>query len=97
MIQPATYWRENKMWKQWIGRRGTVLLCTEVHVAPPGFEWLVPYSYAVVEFGSERREFVAAGQEKLQPGDEVTVVVRKLSQPDASGIIHYGLKVAKQR
>jgi uncharacterized OB-fold protein len=94
-MKPATYWRQNKTWSTWLGKTGTVVASTRVRVAAPNRTQLLPYSYVLVSFEDEKREFMAAGHEKLSVGDEVTCVLRKMSVPDEKGIIEYGIKVKR--
>lgn len=95
MISPAQYWRQNKDWKNWLGKQGKVIGVTRVHVAPPGQENFVPYSMALVDFTLEKRLFMVAGHEEVAIGDAVVCVLRKVAQPDERGIIPYGIKVQR--
>ena len=110
-MKPAAYWRQNKEWKNWIGKTGTVVVATMVRVAPPDQELFVPYAFALVDFGTTKKEFMGAGNQELQTGDKVRCVLRKISgcfsggshngSDDGSGyrgsrgIIDYGIKVEK--
>lgn len=95
MISPAQYWRQNKEWKNWLGKQGKVVGVTRVHVAPPEQEHFAPYSLVLVQFESEKRTFMVAGQDEVAVGDRVECVLRKVAQPDQKGIIPYGIKVAR--
>ncbi len=94
-IKPPYYWRKNKEWKDYIGRVGTVVLGTYIHVADEGRAKMTPYSYVVVDFGDEKRELMGVGHERLEVGDRVKCVLRKLSVSDDSGVIEYGVKVKR--
>lgn len=95
-MKPAAYWRQSKTWQQWLGRTGTVIASTSIHVAPPQLAAFVPYSYVIVDFGSEKMEFMGAGQDELRVGDEVICVLRKLCVPSDEALIPYGIKVVKK-
>lgn len=92
---PAQYWRHNKTWAKWLGRQGEVIAVTQMHVGIPALASWTPTSYALVDFGDERHEFLVAGQGTVQSGDQVECVLRKLGQPDETGVIPYGIKVQK--
>jgi len=94
-MQPAKYWRDNKSWKNWIGKRGTVVVSTVVTVPPSAQNTFQPYSYAIVSFGGERYEFMGVGHELLIEGDQVECCLRKTSVSEDHEIIGYGIKVRK--
>jgi len=94
-MKPAQYWRLNKSWSQWLGRRGEVIAVTQMQVGIPSLADQTPTLYALVDFGDMRHEFLVIGQDTLQSGDQVECVLRKLGQPDESGVIPYGIKVQK--
>lgn len=94
-MKPAPYWRHNKAWSEWLGRQGEVIAVTHMQVAVPELSDWTPLSYALVDFGEERHEFLVAGQDSLHSGDRVECVLRKLAQPDETGVIPYGIKVQK--
>lgn len=94
-IKPAVYWRQNKDWQTWLGRTGKVIVSTTVRVAAPTQERLTPYSYALVDFGNEKHEFMGVGHEVLQSGDMVKCVLRKRGFGAKHELIEYGIKVQK--
>ncbi len=94
-MKPAQYWRLNKDWAKWHGRRGEVIAVTNMQVSLPALADWTPTSFALVDFGTERHEFLVTGQDTLQSGDQVECVLRKLGQPDETGVIAYGIKVKK--
>lgn len=94
-MTPAEYTRKNRQWKQWIGRPGVVVAVTQIHVAPPDQALFAPYSYCIVDFGSEKKSLMGVAGETLTVGDEVVCVLRKIAIPDEKGIIPYGIKVKK--
>lgn len=95
MIKPATYWRHQSTVREWLGRVGTVVGCTSIRTSLPELSYLLPYDFALVDFAGERREVMATTGTKLAVGDQVKMVLRKLGQADASGLIEYGLKLEK--
>lgn len=94
-MRSASYWRASKNWHLWLGKIGRVELSTQIRVSAPQMEELTPYSYAVVSFGKKRKEFMGVTGEKLQSGDKVVCVLRKLSIGSAASLIEYGIKVKK--
>jgi uncharacterized OB-fold protein len=97
MHKPAGYWRSTDDWKYWLGKQGTVVALTVVHVAPPHLKDFAPYSYVIVEFDGERRECIGADHQEFKVGDKVECVLRKMSVPSKEQLIPYGIKVAKVR
>ncbi len=94
-MQPAQYWRQNKNWHSWIGRKGTVVVSTLVNTVNPQQAHFKPFSYVLVDFGDERHEFMGAGNEEFLKGDQVICVLRKIATPEAHELIPYGIKVKK--
>lgn len=91
----AQYARKNKNWVKMLGKRGQVLLATQVSVAADEFAFAKPYSYVVAQIENQKIEMMGVAQEKLQPGDQVECVLRILTKKDATSIIEYGLKLKK--
>lgn len=79
----------------WLGRTGLVLGCTTIRTSSPELGYLTPYDFALVDFAGEKKELMAAWGERLQVGDQVRVVLRKMSQPNHNSLIEYGLKLEK--
>lgn len=94
-MHPAQYWRNSKCWKAWIGKTGTIIVSTRLHVASPKQVPFLPYSFALVDFDGKKAEFMGADHQEFQPGDLVTCVLRKIEVSDASDIIVYGVKIQK--
>ncbi len=96
-MKPQTYWRRNKSWSLYLGQTGKVVAATFIRVAPQGYEIFAPYSFVIVELdGGERIELMGTPGEELQIGDQVELVLRRVEEPDQSGVIAYGLKAAKK-
>lgn len=93
--KPAEYWRERSEIASWIGKEGEVIISTTIRTSSPELNYLTPYEYAIVDFGDQRKEFMGAAGEKLVAGDRVKLVLRKMFQPDSSGLIEYNLKLVK--
>lgn len=94
-MKPAQYWRANKIWHAWLGKQGTVVASTIIHVAGTKQSYLTPYSYVIVDFGEEKKEFMSVSRETLEIGDTVICVLRKTAQTEAHELIEYGIKVTK--
>lgn len=93
--KPAEYWREKSEIAKWIGKEGMVVVSTTIRSSSPELNYLTPYEYAIVDFGDQKKEFMAAAGEKLVAGDRVKLVLRKMFQPDSSSLIEYNLKLVK--
>lgn len=95
MSNAPSYWRKNKKWSNLIGKTGTVVAATYIHVAETSRQKLTPYSYVVVDFGDHKQEMMGQGHTKLTAGDSVTCVLRKTSIPRKDAVIEYGIKAKK--
>lgn len=96
-ISAPAYTRENKQWRNLVGKTGTVLLATTIRVTSPEHAAFAPYMYAIVQLDSgEKKAFMVAAQERVKPGDRVRCVLRKLANPSKTGIIRYGVKITAQ-
>ena len=93
--KPAEYWRENKEWPKLIGKRGTVIISTQVSVTSPELQQYVPYSFAIVEIDKKRYEFMGEKNQVLAKGDQVKLFFRKIAVTDKNSLISYGVKVTK--
>jgi uncharacterized OB-fold protein len=96
-MQPAKYWRQNKTWQRWLGRKGQVIVATTIRVAADEQADFAPYDLVLVDFGQEKHLFMGAGHEVFQSGETVCCVLRKLAQPGSAGIVSYGIKVTKDQ
>lgn len=94
-MQTIEYWRKNKDWQQYLGKRAEVIAQTLVHVSAQKQEAFLPYPYLIVDLGIERKELMGVLGESFQIGDQVELVLRKLSQEDPAELISYGLKARK--
>jgi uncharacterized OB-fold protein len=95
-MKPQANWRQNKDWPNRLGQIGKVIASTFIRVAPEGREAFAPYSFVLVELENcERLELMGVPGEELQTGDQVKLVLRRIEEPDESGVIAYGLKAEK--
>lgn len=93
MISPVKIWRNQKKVREFLGKTGEIVAWTLIRVPPLGFEAQAPYYVALVRI--EDRVLIGqlvdiTGIPKA--GLSVTAVIRRLRQPDAEGIISYGIK-----
>ena len=99
IINPATYWRQNKSWSKYLGQRGVVVVATYLHAVGSQHYQLEPYSFAVIKLEDDRKgekiELMGVGNEELKTGDRIECVLRRSSTPDKTSIIGYGIKAKK--
>lgn len=89
------YWRARKHWSTWVGRKGTVIASTLIHVGNPALAESTPYPYVLIDFGDEQCSFVGVGHEEFLPGETVECVWRKMGKVDPHEVIEYGIKVQR--
>lgn len=94
-MQTIEYWRYNRQWATLIGQQGTVIVSTQVWVAPPDQEVFAPYDYVLVDIAGRHLEMMGCCGEHFTAGETVRIVLRKLAQDKKSAVIQYGLKVQK--
>jgi uncharacterized OB-fold protein len=94
-MNPASYWRASQNWHHLLGKEGVVIAMTTIYTPPPHLANFAPYCYGIVEVAGKRHEVMGLPEQVLQTGDQVKFVLRRTAQPDSTGIIAYGLKVAK--
>lgn len=98
-INPPSYVRANKEWSRWLGKYGVVTAVTTIRVASDVHSVFTPYQYAVISFEGEpaapKKSFVVADGHQVAIGDKVQCMLRRLSKPNDSGIIEYGIKVVR--
>jgi scaffold protein (connect acetoacetyl-CoA thiolase and HMG-CoA synthase) len=79
---------------------GTLATWTVIHVAPRGFAMQTPYVVGIIELPEGVRvtaQVVDADPSELDFGTRVRRVLRRLSEEDEGGIIHYGYKFVLAR
>lgn len=94
-MQITEYWRSNKLWSKYLGKKGRVLAVSMMEVAATDQVELLPYSYLVVQLGSEKLSLMGAAHQNFEVGDKVEIVLRKIKKEASPEIIVYGLKAEK--
>jgi uncharacterized OB-fold protein len=94
-MNAPTYHRQNKNWSKYLGRRGKVIVASQVKVTTSRLEINLPYYLLLVSFAKEKKELMGVAGEDFKPGDAVECVLRKLDRAEKSEIIFYGLKAAR--
>lgn len=96
MQSPVKIWRNQKSIAKILGKTGKIVSWTVIRVPPAGFSSLAPYPVVLVELtGGERMtaQLVDWEEKYLTIGQRVVTVVRRVTEPNAEGIIPYGIKV----
>ena len=89
------YWRSNKNWSKYLGKKGKVLSVSMMEVSALDQADLLPYAYLLVDLGKEKISLMGAAHSEFKIGDEVELVLRKIKKEASSEIICYGLKAEK--
>ncbi len=92
---PVAIWREHKNLKNYLNRRGKVIVWTKVFTAPLGFENQVPYIVGIIEFADKTRlplQLVDCDEKDLKPNLKVTTVIRRIGKTKPEEVIEYGVK-----
>lgn len=95
MSSPVTVWRHHKNIRNYLGKKGKVLVWTKVFVAPAGFEHEAPYFVAIVEFEDKQRmplQVVDFEGTELKINQKIVAVVRRLGKVKLDEVIEYGIK-----
>jgi hypothetical protein len=82
-----------------LSRRGTVVTCTVIHVAPAEFAMETPYAVAVVETPEGARlmaQVTDANLANVRPGLPVSLEFRLIRQEGHGGILCYGHKAVPE-
>lgn len=96
---PAEYHRNSKQWHELLGKTGTVILATQTEIASEALESFLPYCFLILELDDapqKRIEVMGEAQVAFKPGDRVSLQLRRVAEPNATGILPYGLKACKQ-
>ena len=94
-INPSQYHRNSKKWHELLGKKGVVELVTTVFVAPLELEAFLPYQLLLVTVENKKIEIMGSAHVEFTVGEEVVLELKKLSQPNSSSVIPYGLKASK--
>jgi uncharacterized OB-fold protein len=95
MYSPVKIWRNQKTIAAFVGKKGVIESWTMVRVPLGTFSHLAPYPVAIVALDTGERmclQVVDWGQKQLRRGQNVEVVVRRVTEPNTEGVIPYGLK-----
>lgn len=96
MNSPVKIWRNQKNIASLIGKTGRILSWTIVRVPPADFTDQAPYPVVLVELDGGKRvmcQLVDYDEKHLRFGQNVITTIRRVTHPDADGIIPYGIKV----
>lgn len=89
------YWRSNKNWSKYLGKKGKVLSVSMMEVSASDQIGLLPYAYLLVALNEEKISLMGAAHSEFKIGDEVEIVLRKIKKEASQEIICYGLKAKK--
>jgi len=94
MLSPVKIWRNQKYTSRLLGKIGTIVSFTIIRVPPVGFEDQAPYPVALVKIGDKIHigQLVDADDIEIKVGLKVQAILRRVRQPDAEGVIPYGIK-----
>ncbi len=84
-----------KMAARNLSGKATILECTRVHRAAPGYEHQVPYWIALVQTEEGpvlTGQIVDSPDEAVVPGAAVKGVFRRIGEDGDAGVIYYGTK-----
>lgn len=93
---PVKIWRNQKHIQSLLGKEGTIVTWTMIRVPPNNFTSLAPYPIAVVKFAQGNTitaQVVDYDPNTLKIGNNVKVVLRRITDPSIDGVIPYGIKV----
>ena len=92
--------RKGKMKEYQFCGTGEIMTWTIIRVAPPGFERQTPYIMAIIrltEGATIESEIKSCKEGAIYYNMPVEAVIRRIGEPDPSGVIRYGVKfVPKQ-
>lgn len=92
---PVQYHRNSKNWHKLLGKKGVIELATTISVASEELEPFLPYQLLLVEVAGKKIEVMGSAQVHFKVGEKVILELKKLSQPNSSSVIPYGLKASK--
>ncbi len=96
MRSPVKIWRNQKKISIKVGKIGTIVSWTYIRVPPADFGDQAPYPVVIVELEDHIRmtaQLVDWEQKHLAIGQNVVTIIRRVIQPNADGVIPYGIKV----
>lgn len=95
MISPVKIWRNQKKIQSLLGKTGTVISWTRIHVPPAGFSDHAPYIVAIAKWdagGAYTAQLVDCAEAHIRVGQRVIAVLRRTRDPGNEGVIPYGVK-----
>lgn len=94
MISPVKIWRNQKFVRQYLHQTGQIVTFTFIRVPPEHFEAQAPYPVVLVQLTDKRLmgQLVDFEKSQLKIGQKVKVILRRVREPDAEGVIPYGIK-----
>lgn len=96
MQSPVKIWRNQKKITNLLGKTGKIVSWTIIRTPPAQFMDQAPYGVVLVELEMGTRltaQLVDWQPKHLKVGQRVVTVVRRITQPNADGVIPYGIKV----
>lgn len=95
MYSPVKAWRNQGNIQSLVGKTGSIVTWTLVYVPPTGFLDQAPYPVALVRLDRGDMitcQLVDCEHTDISIGKKVKLIVRRITKPDESGIIPYGIK-----
>lgn len=95
MISPVKIWRRQKEIRKILGKKGMIVSWTKIFVAGADFKKTAPYFVVLVEFDDKNKavgQLVDFNQEKVNIGEKVVAVLRKVKEVKEEDVIPYGIK-----
>jgi uncharacterized OB-fold protein len=96
MLSPIKIWRNQKKIANLIGIAGEIVSWTYIRVPPGDFSSLAPYPVVMVKLENGTNftaQLVDYQDADLVTGRKVRTVLRRVTEPNADGIIPYYVKV----
>ncbi|MEK7141723.1 MAG: OB-fold domain-containing protein [Patescibacteria group bacterium] len=96
MLSPVKLWRNQKKVTDLVGQTGVVISFTVIRVPPADFMDQAPYPVVLVQLDRGERitaQMVDWEEKHLVIGTRVATIVRRVTSPNAEGVIPYGIKV----
>ncbi len=95
MISPVKIWRRQKEIRKILGKKGRIISWTKIFVAGVDFKKLAPYFVVLVELEDKSKvvgQLVDFNGKKINFGEKVVAVLRKVKDVKEEDIIPYGVK-----
>ena len=96
MQSPVKIWRNQKKITNLLGKTGKIISWTIIRTPPAAFMDQAPYGVVLVDLDGGGRlaaQLVDWKPKHLKAGQRVATVVRRITSPNADGVIPYGIKV----